>query len=301
MSNLSNVDGLLAQVASENSQAPVQAIPQVSSIAPIDAPIATKPPESLASEQPIVTETSDNSAITPPDSAITPPETDNKVAIPEESPIDEYGNPIEKPKMYTEEELQQRIRERLARGRYAEAPPPQQVQQAAKDFTPDPNSDESWETQLEAFVEKTIDKRQAKLSEQQWKQQEAARQAEFEEKFTTGMSKYQDFSQVVAGKDITNEIMLAARALDNPAAFIYGASKLHPQELTRIAQIKDPYAQAAEVGRLHERMVKAKNTASKAGRPLEVTKGDMPAVKNTDRPGIDVLIRQHEQQKFRRK
>ena len=206
--------------------------------------------------------------------------------------IDEYGNPVEKPRMYTEEELQQRIRDRLSRGRNAEQPTPQQTQQAAKEFAPDPNSEESWETQLEAFVEKTIEKKQKKAAQEQWQHQEKQKQADFETKFNAGMSKYQDFSQVVAGKSITNGIMLAARALDNPAAFIYGASKLHPQELDRIARIDDPYAQAAEVGRLHERMVKARNTNSKAAKPLDTPKADIPT-KAVNRPNIDNLIEQH--------
>lgn len=210
--------------------------------------------------------------------------------------IDEYGNPVEKPRMYTEEELQQRIRERLSRGRHADQPTQQQVQQASDGFKPDPNSEDSWEQQLEAFVDRTIEKRERNLSEKQWRAQEQARQAEFEAKFTSGMGKYQDFHQVVAGKPITDTMMLAARNLNDPAAFIYGASKLHPQELERISRIADPYAQAAEVGRLHEKMVKAKKTASQAGKPLEAPKGDVPQ-KVYSRPSLETLIDQHAKQK----
>src|ERR1044071_6771502 len=36
----------------------------------------------------------------------------------EKGRIDEYGNPIEKPKMYSEDEVQRMIRERLSRGRH---------------------------------------------------------------------------------------------------------------------------------------------------------------------------------------
>ena len=223
-------------------------------------------------------------------------ETDNKPETNKDKSIDEYGNPVEKPRLYTEEELQQRIRDRLSRGRHAEQQTPQQTQEAAKDFKPDPNSEESWETQLEAFVDKTIEKREKKINERQWQEQESARQAEFESKFTTGMSKYQDFNAVVSKVPITNGIMLAARALDNPAAFVYGAAKLHPAEVQRIAQIADPYAQAAEVGKLHERMVKAKNAASQAPKPVPVPKGDVPQNHYT-RPSIESLIEQHAKQK----
>lgn len=300
MSQTRSVDDLLVKVQAEqsNSQAPVQAIPEVKSPdePQIEPTITENTQETVLNEPKVENETEQTDKTD---------KTDNKPATTEakaeESPIDEYGNPIEKPKMYSEEEVQRMIRDRLSRGRQAEQATSQQVQQAAKDFQADPNSEESWETQLETFIDKTIEKRQTKQAQRQWEQEENQRQQEFQDRFTTGMSKYQDFHQVIAGKPITHEIMLAARGLDNPAAFIYGAAKLHPQELERISRIADPYTQAAEVGRLHERMVKTRNTASKAGKPLEAPKSDMATSKDTDRPSIDALIRQHEQTKFRRK
>lgn len=216
------------------------------------------------------------------------PKTDN--------PIDEYGNPVEKERTYSESEVQAMIRDRLSRGRHAEQPTQQQVKQAAEEFKTDPNSEESWETQLEAFVEKTIEKRQTKLSEKQWQEQERAKQADFEAKFSAGMTKYQDFRQVVAGKPITDSMMMAARSLDNPAAFVYGAAKMHPQELDRIARIADPYTQAAEIGRLHERMVKGSKQTSTTPRPIEAPKGDMSA-KHTYQPSLEQRILEHARSK----
>lgn len=214
------------------------------------------------------------------------------------SPIDEYGNPIEKSKMYSEEEVNRMMRERFSRGKYAEQAPQvqQQIQKDAQGFQPDPASDESWETQLEAFIERTVDKRQAKLSEQQWRAQEAAKHAEFEDKFTIGMSKYHDFHKVVSGQPITNDMLLATRSLENPAAFVYGASKLHPKELDRISRMQDPYMQAAEVGRLHERMVKERRSQSAAPKPLDAPKGSLPN-KAANQPSIDERIHQYAKQK----
>src|ERR1700689_3431678 len=58
-----------------------------------------------------------------------------------ESQIDEYGNPIEKPKMYTEDELNSIIRERLRNRRQDNnQQTQQQLQQETKDFKADPNS-----------------------------------------------------------------------------------------------------------------------------------------------------------------
>jgi len=214
------------------------------------------------------------------------------------SPIDEYGNPVEKPKVYTEEEVNRMMRERFSRGKYSEQPQhvQQQIKQEAKDFQPDPNSEESWETQLEGFVERTLEKRQAKVADQQWRENEARKQADFEAKFTTGMQKYSDFHKVVEGKPITNDMLLATRTLDNPAAFIYGASKLHPQELDRIARLDDPFVRAAEVGRLHERMVKERKASISNSKPLAPPKGDLPN-KAINQPSLEDRISQYAKQK----
>lgn len=297
MSEVSNIDGILVpreQAMVKNEQIPAQPANQAleqsqepkvdNSSDKVDKPNSgnAAPVVEVSESAPEVGETLQVEA--------------EKPQVSDDKPIDEYGNPIEKPRLYTEEELQQRIRDRLSRGRHAEQPAPQQIQQAAKDFTPDPNSEDDWQTQLADFVDKTIDRREQKRTQEQWQAKEHQRQADFESKFNAGMSKYQDFHKVVEGKPITNEIMLAARSLDNPAAFIYGASKLHPQELDRIARIDDPYVQAAEVGRLHERMVKARNVVSKASKPLDVPRGDVPQ-KTYTRPSLENLIDQHAKQK----
>jgi len=231
-----------------------------------------------------------------------------------DSPIDEYGNPIEKPRLYTEEELQQRIRDRLSRGKHSEPqyqpdnqyqqpqqyqPNQQQVQQAQDSgFQHNPESEQSWEDQLSQFIDNRLEQRQTKAAEQQWRQQEAAKQAEFESKFSSGMGKYQDFHQVVAGKPITDTMMMATRSLENPAAFVYAASKLHPQEIERISRISDPYAQASEVGRLHEKMVKERRMVSAAAKPIEPVKSDMPSKSYHTSP-IDQRIAQHAKSKVR--
>jgi hypothetical protein len=223
-----------------------------------------------------------------------------KVAEPEakplDSPIDEYGNPVEKPKMYSEDDLNRLMRDRMSRGRYAEQPLPQQQPQPQ---TQEPQED--WQRELKTFVKQTMTEAQREAQQEQWQREEAMRQAEFEDRFTTGMNKYQDFKDVIRGKSITNSMMLAARNLENPAAFVYGACKLHPQEVDRISRINDPYAQAAEVGRLHEKMVKQHQAASKAPRPLEAPRGDVTQSRKNERPNIDQLIIADANAKFGKK
>lgn len=291
-----SVDDLLVK-SMQNQQAPVQAIP--------NAPEPEPTPE-ITPEPPQI----------PPTEAELPkepevPQGTSEQELPEKSekaekssPIDEYGNPIEKPKTYTEDEVQRMIRDRLSRGRNAEPaqqPTPLQVQKTAEDFQADPNSEETWETQLNTFIDKRLETRQTENEQKEWKAKETQKQADFEAKFNLGMTKYQDFQQVVGkvASSITNSMMLAARNLDNPAAFVYAAAKLHPQELERISHIGDAYAQAAEVGRLHERMVKQRAGASNAPKPIEAPKGDMTNKPINSSPSIDQRIFEHAKAKRR--
>ena len=304
-----NIDAAIAQDmnARMNQQAPVQAIPEVSSPTPLaEVPRETEPSENLnpSSAENLQTQSENDKKDEnkqPEQSVADSTPIEAKETAPEA--IDEYGNPIAKPRMYTEDELNQKIRERLSRGRHAEHQPThQQTQQAAKDFAPDPNSDESWEVQLDRYIDRRIDTREKEASQKQWEAQEAARQSQFEEKFTTGMSKYNDFHEVLTPLAergaLPNSVMMATRALENPAAFLYGAAKMHPQELERISRIADPATQAVEVGRLHERMVKAGKALSSASKPIEIPKGDLPA-KSISMPSLEQRIAEHARSKRR--
>lgn len=208
-----------------------------------------------------------------------------------DSTIDEYGNPVEKQRVYTEDEVQQLIRDRVARNRQQE-----QVNHQPSQYPPQVQ-EEDWETQLKSVIKKTIVETQEEISQNQWKQEEASRQSEFESKFSQGMNKHGDFHEVVAGKPITDSMMMATRSLENPASFIYAAAKFHPQELNRISKISDPYSQASEIGRLHEKMVKSRNLVSSAPKPLEVINSDMAAKRVNDQPSIEERIQQYAKQK----
>jgi len=213
----------------------------------------------------------------------------------ENEEVDDYGTPIAKAKekTYTQAEVQEMIRERLARGRNSEQQ--QHVQEAGKDFKADPDSEESWETQLGNFVEKKISELAQKKEQENWKRQEETSQAEFEDKFANGMTKYQDFGTVVSGKPITTSMMMATRNMQDPAAFLYAACKQQPGEIERISKIQDPYAQIAEIGRLDERMKKAR-IISKAPPPSRKISGD--ATSEMPKYSIDQLINTHAKSKI---
>lgn len=221
-----------------------------------------------------------------------------------DNPIDEYGNPVEKPRVYTEEEVNKMFRERMARGRHQDAQPQgqqpfqQQPQQPHPQNNQQPDG-ENWESELKHYIKSTLDEVKNEENERYWQAQEQQRQQEFQEKFTSGMTKYKDFQEVVRDKPITNGIMLGARNLENPAAFIYAAAKMHPKEIERIANIPDGYAQAAEVGRLHERMVKESKRISQAAKPLNPPTGEMPRAKN-EQPSLESRIEAYGRQKQKR-
>jgi hypothetical protein len=290
MSETRSVDQLLSKVESEKMDGAPPA--------PVEKPV-TPPKED---DKPIVDAESDgdDSADDYGDDNSEP--APQKAAEDDKAPDDEkdeYGNPIAKPKMYSEEEVNRMMRERFSRSKMSQDQQ-QQVQQAQKDgFKFDENSDESWEIQLEKFVERTVNNISKKQQEAEWQQKENIKQQEFEDKFTTGMNKYHDFKDVVGRNPITNAMLMATRNIDNPAAFIYAASKQHPQELERISKL-DQYDQMVEIGRLEERMRKAK-IATKAAKPITPPKGDMPNAKDNTRLSIDDKLRQAERKEMKRR
>ena len=283
-----NIDDLIVKVETEQQQPiPVtqEAIPELN--VPLEEKVHEQP--SPESEPETLSE-------------VAKEESNESSNVENKAPIDEYGNPTEKPKMYSEEEVQRMIRDRLSRGKHADQSlaTEREVLQRTEDFKVDPNSEDNWEVQLENFIEKTIEKKQSKQAQEQWQREELARQADFESKFSTGMNKYGDFREVVSGKNITDSMMLATRSLSDPAAFVYGAAKMHPEELDRIARIPDPYVQASEIGRLHEKMVKNRNTTSNAPKPLEAPKADMmPKLDNM--PSLESRIHEYGNQKVNRR
>jgi hypothetical protein len=204
--------------------------------------------------------------------------------------IDEYGNEKAAAKMFSEDEVNERInqavRDRLSRfERNNSAPqPPTQAQatQAAQGFEYDSGSADSWQTQLEAFVEQTVSKMSQKQAYQSSQAREQMAQQEFESKFTQGMSKFTDFKDVVGSQPISDDMVRATRTMKDPAAFLYAAAKRAPQELQRISNLSDPYAQIAEIAKLEEKMKRTK-PATSAPKPVSRTSGDRAVPHKSDR------------------
>jgi hypothetical protein len=219
-----------------------------------------------------------------------------------ENDYDDYGNEKPKPRMYTEEEhkdlLNRAVRERLARLERnnpdaVQQPTNQQIQNQTKNFEYDPNSEQSLPQQLETFIEQTVTKMTGKKEQQAREQQERELHAAFEDKLISGMQRFGDFRDVVGQYEITNPMTLATRDMADPAAFLYAAAKRHPQELERIAKLRDPYSQIREMGKLDERMRRNKPT-TKAPRPIGRTTEDAPSKapkKQQDVSGDDLLAK----------
>lgn len=216
-----------------------------------------------------------------------------------ETETNDYGIEVTKKpeKTYTQAEVNEMIRDRLSRGKFAEkhaAPEPQytpQQQQIGQDFQVDPNNTDSWEVQLDQYINHSIDKRERSIKEHQWQQQAQIDQAQFEVKFNSGASKYADFEQVVMGKSLTPQMVMATRGMNDPASFIYAAAKTQEAELSRIASLHDPMIQAVELGKLEERMRKARPLSSSAPKPISYSVGDT-AERTPEKGDLDVPIDQ---------
>lgn len=211
---------------------------------------------------------------------------------------DEYGNETRKSKMYSEEDVQRMIRDRLSRGQNTHTNHHNaHVQEAAQNFRVDPNNVEDWEVQLEGFIKNTINKVTKETELKSFQQREIQKQSDFESKFTTGMEKYADFREIVGNVPITDSMMMASRDMKDPAAFIYAAAKTQGDEIRRISNLNDPYQQAVEIGRLEERMKKTANI-TRTSKPLGTTVGDI-STKETPKYSIDSRIHQYGKQKIR--
>lgn len=245
--------------------------------------------DEVKSEEPKIAEdkVSDN---TPYD--ISPVETKG-----EEKPIeskDEYGNEVTPKKTYTEDEVNELMRQRFNRTKKEET-----AKQIPEPHEASAEETQNWESQLEGFVENTVKKLSQKEQQKTQEIREKSMQAEFEDKMMRGMGKYKDFQDVVSKMPISDTMLLATRQMKDPAAFIYAASKTQAKEIERISQIQDPYHQAAEMGRLEERMKKLR-AGTGSPRPVSEIKGDIEN-KSYVRPSIDDLIRKDGLKKFSRR
>ena len=267
-----------------------------------DEPELTKEPETsssepIASPEPINTEVDKELTSDPKKDEETPENSDVEV--------NEYG--IEVPKkearVYTEAEVNEMFRKRFKNNpELAQQQPftPQEQAKIQQDFQYNDNNPEDWQKQLDGYINNAIERREKSVQEQQWRQQEAQQQAEFEIKFNSGAEKYADFQEVVVGKPLTAQMVLATRTMSDPAGFIYAAAKTQPAELARIAQIQDPFAQAVEMGQLSERMKKSRPLTTGAPKPISVKQGDVAdkeIVDDADKD-IDTKLRLEEKRRI---
>ena len=219
-------------------------------------------------------------------------EPDSSSASEEENTTDDYGQTAsKKEKLYTQAEVEQMMRDRNKRGEFAK-------QEAEHKQVPTDENSEDWEQQFETLVEQTLTKREQKLQKQQWQERAQREQADFEIKFNSGAAKYVDFESVVVGKPLTPQMVIATKAMKDPAAFIYAAAKTQAHELDRISKIADPLVQAVEIGKLEERMRKGKSSTTAAPRPLDGVHGDVAHDKVRPR-SVDDILREEAANKIR--
>jgi hypothetical protein len=211
---------------------------------------------------------------------------------------DEYGNEKEPENEAIRERLARQARKHEAeinelRAQLAAQGASREVQKAAKDFEYDPEASGDWQQQLASFVKQTVNTMTREQEQERHQQFEMEEQRKFESKFRDGMERFDDFREVISSLpcQITDAMTLATRGMENPAAFLYAAAKRNPAELERISKIRDPFAQAREMGNLEASMRRNKQT-TKAPRPLGKAPEDTTITqkpKEKDRTGDDLL------------
>lgn len=189
----------------------------------------------------------------------------------ESNTFDDYGNPTENMTEGMKKRLKKQAdkyesRIQALESQIAQLTPRQhqELQQAAKEFNSNPNSDDDWQQQFTQMVEKTIYDMSIRQQQAVAQSEQMRIEKEFERKLFAGMDRFNDFKETIrdVGCEITNHMTNATRSLDDPAAFLYAAAKRHPDELKRISSLQDPYAQAREMGKLEERMRKNKSSSN---------------------------------------
>ncbi len=310
MSNISSIDDLLMGVG--NSQQP--ATPEhKDKLQDEKAPIEEMEPDEMDDES--TDELPDNSDDNDDDTDETEGDTDGddeaksdkkgESQDDEGDEEDEYGNKkermskgmkdrLDRKEKQFQREIEQRDHElQVLRQQLANKGASPEVQQAAKDFKYDPNDEGSWQQQLTDFVKQTVNSMTTETQERERAIKDGQIQREFHKKFTQGMDRFGDFREVVGAQPVDDAMTLALRGMSDPAAFIYAASKRHPQEIERISKLPDPYARMVEMGKLEERMRRNKPT-TKTPRPLGRTKEDATSKvvpKQKDTTGDDLLAK----------
>jgi hypothetical protein len=223
----------------------------------------------------------------------------------DEGEEDEYGNKkermskgmkdrLDRKEKQHQREIEQRDHElQVLRQQLANKGASSEVQKAAAEFEYDPNDDSSWQQQLTEFVKQTVNSMQTDEQQKARDVKEQTAQREFHKKFSQGMDRFDDFRDVVGSQPIDDAMTLSLRAMSDPSAFIYAASKRHPQEIERISKLPDPYARMVEMGKLEERMRRNK-PSTKTPRPLGRTKEDATVKvkpKEKDTSGDDLLAK----------
>ena len=273
------------EVSRETTQADTSPTPQ----AEANLPDVSKAPENVKVEQ--TNEYGDKAEPT------------GKTGQLESEPTNEYGLETEAPKTYTKAEMDEYanrlMRERVARfERNNQQPPTQQQQQQAaqQGFQYDETSNQDWQQQLEQFTMQVIEKREQTQAARYQQAVEQEQLQAFERKFKEGMSKYNDYHEVVGKFDIKDDMLLATKGIKDPAALFRAAALRAPDELAAISRMETKEERAFAMGQLDAKLKKQSVQTSKAPKPISPTKTDTTTVfqpKQTSGNELDDLLIQN--------
>jgi hypothetical protein len=215
--------------------------------------------------------------------------------------IEEHRKILEEQKRAANERMNQEIRRRLEKNKGDELSDPYVTQQAQPQGEQS-QQDIDWEKELDNYigeaVNRTLTTREQKAKEQEIQRKAQEEMSKFEQKFNSGVERYDDFVQALESAPLKPSMLIATKSMKDPAAFWYHASKTKNEDLKRIAALENPVDQAVELGRLESSMRKG-NSATQASKPPASVSGDTGSYKL--QKGVDELIMEDAKRRFKSK
>jgi hypothetical protein len=227
------------------------------------------------------------------ESAPAAPETASEQPPQQSDPIDQAAAPDTPAKTFTQEELDDIIRKRLAKEqrkwerqqRQPAAPPPPQEIPPADQF-------ESVDAYAQALAER---KAQELLQQRELERQQSELLESYAEREESARDKYEDFEQVVYNPNLRVTTVMAqtiqASDLGPDIAYYLGS---HPKEADRIARLS-PILQAKEIGKLEAKLVDNPPVVRKSTKapdpiaPVTASRSNSPKYDTTDPRSVSAM------------
>jgi len=156
----------------------------------------------------------------------------------------------------------------------------------------------NWEEQLYGLIDKRVEATARRTQEQAERARQQQEEFEYAQRLSMAREKYSDFDEVVERAPISKSMLDAMRGHPQPGDVFYAAALKAPKELERIAQLRDPFQQAAEMGRLELKLRQTRKT-TEAPKPLTRQTSDTDLSYKDKPKSLDDLIAEDSARKLK--